>query len=133
MHIRYFEPEDFDILNYWLEKHGHPPATKDELPKLGYVAYYRDEAGSMVMAAIAFIRLAEGNFAIADSLTLNPELKSLKSKARAFDAVTAKLIEVASALKIKHLLAYTEKEGVVKRSSKHGFKKIHHKLLVKSI
>jgi hypothetical protein len=127
MKIRPFEQEDFDILNHWLKAHQHDQVSWDELPKLGYVATLEDGT----MASIAFLRLVEGNFAMTDSLTINPELKSLKSKARAFDAITEKLIQVATALKIKCLLAYTSKEGVVKRSSKHGFTLAKQKLLVK--
>jgi len=134
MQVRYFEHEDLDLLNHWLEKHRHPLVTLDELPKLGWVAEYKEEDGQTVIAAIAFLRLAEGNFAIADSLALNPDLKSLKTKARAFDAVSTKLIETARSLKIKHLLAYTVIEGLAKRSvKKHGFAKVDHKLLVKTL
>jgi hypothetical protein len=131
MKIRSFQQEDFEILNKWLELHQHSQVSWDELPKLGYVAEYKDDDGRTVMAAIAFIRLVEGNYAMADSLTINPAIKSLKTKARAFDAVTSKLIEVAKALRIKNLIAYTSKEGVVKRSSKHGFCLVNQKLLIK--
>jgi hypothetical protein len=129
MKIRSFEQGDFEILNKWLEVHQHSQVSWEELPKLGYVAEYKDN--STVMAAIAFLRLVEGNYAIADSLTLNPFEKSLKTKAKAFDAVTDKLIQVAKALRIKNLIAITSKEGVVKRSSKHGFQFVNRKLLIR--
>ena len=130
MQIRYFDLEhDFEILNHWLKVHGHDAVHDFELPKLGYVAIYENE-----MVAIGFLRLCEGNFAMTDSFTLSPYVKSLKLKAQAFDAITAKLIDVAKDLKISYLLAYTVKQGVIKRSTKiHGFQKVDHTLLVKKI
>ena len=130
MEIRYFDPEhDFDILNKWLEIHEHPQVQIHELPKLGYVAVRNNE-----MMAIGFLRLCEGNFAMTDSFTISPFVKAPKIKAQAFDAITHKLTTVAKDLKISHLLAYTVKQGVVKRSIKvHGFQKVDHILLIKKL
>ena len=129
MEIRYFDPnEDLSILNNWLVLHKAPEVVLSDLPKLGWVV---SDEGTML--CMGFLRLVEGNYAICDSLATNPEI-SARKRAEAFDKVTERLVKAAKDLKIKHLIAFTTKTGVEKRSARqHGFKKTEQTVLVKEV
>ncbi len=69
--IKNFKVEYFPLLQKWLAEHGHMDISLDELPALGYAVC----TDTGVPLAMGFLRLAEGNMAIIDSIAGNPDAK----------------------------------------------------------
>jgi hypothetical protein len=127
MKVKSFTVELFPVLKEWLERHGHTDVLLDELPALGYAVC--SEAGTPL--AIGFVRLAEGNLAILDSIAANPDLKP-KEVSEAIDQLFEKLLQVCDDLRIKYVVGATVKNSLVRRTTKkHGFILTDFKLLVK--
>jgi hypothetical protein len=127
--IKNFKVEYFPLLQKWLAKHGHMDISLDELPALGYAVC----TDTGVPLAMGFLRLAEGNMAIIDSIAGNPDAKP-KEVSEAIDTLFEKLTQVATDLKIKYLVGATVKNSLVRRTTnKHGFVLSPFKLLVKKI
>lgn len=119
---------DFQTLNEWLYKHGHPMVETYELPLNGFVM--EDEGESICMA---FIRMVEGGMALAESLVTDPDAPLIK-RIKAIDKMTEHVFETAKSRGIKHLIATTESTGVASRlTNRHGFNKSNQLLLVKKI
>jgi hypothetical protein len=129
MTIKPFKLEYFPLLQKWLDEHGHIDIALDELPALGYAVC----TDTGVPLAMGFLRLAEGNMAIIDSIAGNPDAKP-KEVSEAIDTLFEKLIQVATDLKIKYLVGATVKNSLVRRTTnEHGFVLSDFKLLVKKI
>jgi hypothetical protein len=129
MTIKPFKLEYFPLLQKWLDEHGHIDIALDELPALGYAVC----TDTGVPLAMGFLRLAEGNMAIIDSLVSKPNCKP-SEVSEAIDTLFEKLIQVATDLKIKYLVGATVKNSLVRRTTKkHGFVLSPFKLLVKKI
>ena len=127
--IKTFDINLAPILMKWLEEHGHPPIAIDELPKLGYAVC--SDIG--IPLAMGFLRLAEGNMAIVDSLATNPNIKP-REASEAVDKLFEKLIQVSSDLRIKYLMGMTVRNSLVKRTIKaHGFVLSPAKVLVRVV
>jgi len=127
MKLKPFSIELFPILQKWLERHGHMDASLDELPALGYVVC----TDTGVPLAMGFLRLAEGNMAIIDSIASNPDKKP-REISDAIDMLFEKLLQVASDLRIKYVVGATVKNSLVRRTTKkHGFHLTGFKLLVR--
>ena len=127
MKVKSFSIELFPLLQKWLERHGHTDVLLDELPALGYAVY--SEAGTPL--AIGFVRLAEGNLAILDSIASNPDAKP-REVSEAIDRLFEKLLQVCDDLRIKYVVGATVKNSLVRRTTKkHGFILTDFKLLVK--
>lgn len=127
MQIRPYTQDDFQTLNRMLKGHNCMPVTDDELPRLGYIAHRNG-----LPVAIAFIRFAEGNIALAESLVTDPRASPALAS-DAIDLVIEKLSQVAKDLKIKYLIAWTLKKSIAKRiSKKHGFNQTEQIMLVKT-
>jgi hypothetical protein len=127
--IKNFKVEYFPLLQKWLAEHGHMDISLDELPALGYAVC----TDTGVPLAMGFLRLAEGNMAIIDSIAGNPDAKP-KEVSEAIDTLFEKLTQVATDLKIKYLVGATVKNSLVRRTTnKHGFVLSPFKLLVKKI
>lgn len=129
MQIRKFMPEiDFQLLNEWLDYHKHPMIELAELPMTGFVVEDQSEPISM-----AFLRMVEGDIAIAESLVTDFNAPLCK-RTKAIDEVIEKLFQVAKDRGIKHLVATTDSSGVVARISKrHGFNVSKQTLLIKTL
>lgn len=127
MKVKSFSIELFPILQKWLERHGHIDISLDELPALGYAVC----SDTGIPLAMGFLRLAEGNVAIIDSIASNPNSKP-REVSEAIDTLFEKLIQVSSDLKIKYIVGSTVKNSLVKRTTKkHGFVLTDFKLLVR--
>ena len=129
MQIRKFMRElDFQKLNEWLHAHGHAYVQEAELPMTGFVV--EDEGAEIAMA---FLRMVEGNMAIAESLVTDPAAPLCK-RVRAIDQVIEKLFETAISRDIKYLMATTFRSGVVSRITKrHGFQVSDQTMLIKKL
>ena len=129
MQSRKFLPEvDFQTLNQWLHAHNHQMVEYTELPVSGYVV---EDWG--IPVAMAFLRMVEGDSAIAESLVTDPSAPLCK-RVKAIDQIIEKLCQVAKDRGIKHLIATTVSTGVLTRISKrHGFVKSEQILLVKKL
>lgn len=89
--------------------------SKDEMPKIGFIAYSDNRP-----IAAAFLRQMEGGHAQIDGLTSNPEATSAE-RHEALDAVIKETVESAKSLKIKVLMAWTRDEYTLKRGVSNGF------------
>ena len=99
----------------------------DELPALGYAVC----SDTGVPLAMGFLRLAEGNMAIIDSIASNPNKKP-REISDAIDMLFEKLIQTATDLRIKYVVGATVKNSLVRRTvKKHGFILTDFKLLVR--
>ena len=110
-----------------LTKHGHPVPSEDEIPAVGWVAMNNE-----YIVAIGFLRRMEGNHALLDGLTTNPEA-SPEARHLGLTGVVTALIKSAKELKIRQIVAYTLDESVVKRALVHGFSTTQHKTLVLTV
>jgi hypothetical protein len=127
LEIRSYDDKDFNQLNDWLVGHGHDEIFRNELPALGYVACRNGQP-----VAMAFLRLAEGNVAMAESMVSNPQASTLLA-ADAVHMVIEKISQVAKDLNIKQLIAWTVKPSVARHISKHhGYKQTKQITLVKT-
>lgn len=127
MTVKSFKVEYFPLLQKWLDQHGHSDISLDELPALGYAVC----TDTGVPLAMGFLRLAEGNMAIIDSIASNPTLKP-REVSEAIDTLFEKLLQVATDLKIKYVVGATVRNSLVRRTTKkHGFVLSPFKLLVK--
>lgn len=99
----------------------------NELPKVGCMAFYKD-----LGIAAAFLRMVEPHYALLDGLITNPEaLAPLRSDS--IDACVKHVIQKAKDLKVKSVLAHIVDAGVLKRSEKHGFKKLPDSMICLSL
>jgi len=129
MKVKSFSIELFPILQKWLEGHGHMDIVLDELPALGYAVC----SDTGVPLAMGFLRLAEGNVAIIDSIAGNPQRKP-REVSEAIDTLFEKLLQVAADLRIKYVVGATVKNSLVRRTTKkHGFVLTDFKLLVTKV
>ena len=127
MILKDYTIQHFPMLMKWLEGHSHPIASPDELPRLGWVVY----SDTGVPLAMGFLRLAEGNVAIIDSIASNPDKKP-REVSDAIDLLFEELLQVATDLRIKYVVGATVRNSLVKRTTKkHGFVLTEFKLLVK--
>jgi hypothetical protein len=127
MKVKSFTIELFPILQKWLDRHGHIEIVLDELPALGYAVC----SDTGIPLAMGFLRLAEGNMAIIDSVVSNPDRKP-REVSEAIDTLFDKLVQVSTDLRIKYLVGATVKNSLVRRTTKkHGFVLSEFKLLVK--
>lgn len=127
MKVKWFSIELFPILQKWLERHGHIGLALDELPALGYAVC----TDTGIPLAMGFLRLAEGNMAIIDSIASNPDKKP-REVSDAIDMLFEKLLQVATDLRIKYVVGATVRNSLVKRTTKkHGFVLTEFKLLVR--
>lgn len=116
--------DDLEHINSWLKHRGHPIAERDEMPEIGFVAW----EGERRVAAVCLHR-CEGNYAWINGLVTNPEISPIK-RSNAIDLVVQKLIATAKELKIKGILGFSVDEGTLKRSEKHGFRKMPHTMIL---
>lgn len=95
----------------------------EDLPQVGRIAYYDD-----VPVAIGFLRMAEGNLGIFDSLITNPASPS-DWRHVALDALGQEIISLARDKGCKRLLGFSINSDTLLRSEKHGFLKQPHTVL----
>lgn len=127
MKVKSFSIEMFPLLQDWLTRHGHIDIALDELPALGYAVC----SDTGIPLAMGFLRLAEGNMAIIDSLVSKPNCKP-SEVSEAIDTLFEKLLQVATDLKIKYVVGATVKNSLVRRTTKkHGFILSPFKLLIR--
>lgn len=121
--------EDLKIFDYnsifhvkhiydWFKARSLDLQLIDELPVVGSIALYKE-----IGVAAAFLRTVEPNYAILDGLISNPEALALLRN-EGIDLCVQDIIKKAKKLNVKHLMATTIDEGVLKRSEKHGFIKL---------
>lgn len=119
---------DFSLINEWLRGHEHAEIEEKELPVTGFVV---EDEGYPI--CIGFLRMVEGDVAIAESLVTDPEA-SLVKRVKAIDTIVEKLISVARDREIKYLMTTTVSTGVISRISKnHGFERSEQVLLIKDL
>ncbi len=93
------------------------------LPKIGYIAMMNGHP-----IAAGFLRRVEGGYGQLDTLTSNKYFGS-KIRHDGIVKVVNALIEEATDLKMKGLIAFTIDEGVLKRSAEIGFKMLPQRLI----
>lgn len=91
----------------------------EDLPEIGFIAFDAQEP-----IAVGFLRKMEGPYAMIDSFISNPLVLSMMTRVHAIDLITQELIQKAKQLEIRHLMAFCEYTGTLKRSYRHGFKKL---------
>lgn len=115
--------EHMGLLVWWLVQHKAHIAKAEEMPAIGFVAYYDGQPGAM-----AFLRRVEGGYGQLDGLVSNPE--SLGShRSACIDAVVKEVINEAKAKGIKALMAYSIDKNTLVRSLSHGFVQQPHTLI----
>lgn len=115
---QYNEDKHFKLLTNILKVHEAHIPTKEEMPKLGYVVYSLEP--SKLVVSFCFIRMVEGNFAMIDGLTSNPECSSALRN-RGNDLAINACIDKAKTLKLQNLIAFTSDPSTKKRSIRRGF------------
>lgn len=92
-----------------------PQSVMSELPEHGYMYFEGDRP-----VAAGFLRRCEKGLAMLDNYISSPgEASELRDKA--FDLITATLIEDAKRFEITTLLAFSLDRNVIIRAMKHGF------------
>lgn len=129
LHIQRFQApgEELNYINDWMRAREMPEVDAQSLPAIGYIVY--DDA---VPVAVAFLRLCEGNLAILDGLTSNPDVPG-PIRHIAIDVIIKKLIEKAYDLGIDTLIAWSVDDSTLKRSETHGFEKSPYALITKDL
>lgn len=111
-------------LDEWLKGHKLDSSLIYEIPKIGFIAHESD-----IFYAAGFIRRLEAcDSALLDGLIANPKTFG-KARYRAIDLVVQALSKKAKELKLKQLLAYSVDKATIKRSVRHGFKKLQHTVI----
>jgi len=106
----------FGHLNEWLLIRNCPLANLNELPQIGFTAFYE-----IYPMGCAFLRKCEGNIGIFDSFVLNPGYPR-KYKEEIMEGLVLKIIEAATKEKLSNLLAFTQNYSIIERAKKHHFK-----------
>jgi len=94
---------------------------EQELTRTGFIAF--DEQDEPVAAA--FLRQIEGGMGLFDGLISNGHMTADLRDA-GLDAVVLALIARARELNITRIMAFSEDEGTLKRSLRHGFVHLKH-------
>lgn len=108
--IRRFTPQDLAEINAWQTLRDLPPVAIELLPPTGFL---------VPGVAVGFSRVCEGNLAMIDTLSTNPEASSL-DRHHALELLAAALLEHASA-KGRMVLVYTHDHGILARAERLGF------------
>jgi hypothetical protein len=108
----------------WFKLRGMNLTLIDEIPMIGFIAFYKD-----LGIAAAFLRSVEPNYALLDGLITNPEaLPYLRNEA--IEGCVKVIIKKAKDLKLKQIMATSIDQGVLDRSKSHGFIKIPDTMIV---
>lgn len=102
---------------------GISTVSMKTLPKIGYMALMNGHP-----IAAGFLRRVEGGYAQMDGLTSNPHFGS-KIRHLGINLVVNSLISDAKDLELKGILAFTEDQGILKRSESFGFKQVNQTLI----
>jgi hypothetical protein len=94
-----------------------------EMPAIGFLAYDGD-----TLVSYCALRMVEGNSAIVDGLTSNPECTS-DQRHEGNDLVINACIDKAKSLNLRNLIAFTVDKATKERSIKNGFEELHHTCL----
>ncbi len=100
-------PSDIKSINKWLKRHGMPPSTSEQLPKLGFI---------VPGVAAGFIRDCETGVGMIDSLISN-ELVTSETRHKAWEAISEQLL--AQPFKYKFIM--TADSGMQGRFAKLNF------------
>lgn len=104
-----------ETVELWLELHGHPIPKASSYPKIGFVAYNKQEP-----IAAGFVRKVEGGYGQLDGLVSNPTAPG-SYRHKAIDSVVTQLFKEAKKAGITQLISFTRDKSVLERSVKHGF------------
>lgn len=115
MKVTPYTNELYEDLCSWLEARKIKPWEKDFIPKIGYVASYRDAP-----VAVGFLRQVEGDVYWLDGLCSNP-MASAVTRNDAINAVVAALIARAKELKLRGLVALCKDSNTISRGQRFGF------------
>jgi len=119
MDVRNFNIDlDLPEINRWLEARKVPLARAEDQPELSYVVI--DDG---VPVAACSLRRCEGGYGMIDGLVTNPSFSAFK-RSDAIDLVVRKVIATAKEHNIKSLLGFSVDVGTLRRSEKHGFRKL---------
>lgn len=121
MNIKPITKAHLDLVNGWLS--ARSLELPREYPAIGFIAY----EGTYPIAA-GFLRLVEGGTAILDSLVTNPA-QSSELRSKSIDLVVENLIKKGKELGLSGIIAYTIEPNVLRRSTKHGFQELPHKVI----
>lgn len=103
------------ILCKWLYLRDAYIPSKDEMPKVGFIAYSDNRP-----IAASFLRQMEGGHAQVDGMTSNPE-ESSELRHEALDKLTEYVVQAAKDLNISTLMAFTRDKHTLVRGVHHGF------------
>lgn len=125
MKVIAYETSNAFHLKSWFEFYQIEDALLEEIPSIGFIAI---ENG--MIYAMGFLRRIEAcSYAMLDGLIANPWLAG-KKRYLALDLIFQKLKQTAKELGLKKIIGQTNESAVLKRSIKHGFKKLSHIVLV---
>jgi hypothetical protein len=115
LQIREWDSFDVGFINQWLAIYHMDQVTVKDLPKIGFVAFV-----DQFRMGASFLRQCETKIAFMDSLIIDPgcpvQLRDL-----ILDSLVDRTIEVAIELKLKGIIAFTQRRRVIERAKKHGF------------
>lgn len=111
----------------WLIARGVNPPTRNEVPKIGFIA-----TNFIEPVAMGFLRRVEGGFAQLDGLVTNPKSSSI-DRSTCIDEIVTQLVTKAKEKGIKSIMAYSTYESILNRSVKHGFVPIPHSIIALSL
>lgn len=113
------------LISEWLVKRGLTVPKVEQYPKVGFIVRNHREQP----IAAGHLRMVEGGYAQLDGLVSNPDA-SPKDRNQALDLVVETLLNHAKQLGITEVISFTIDKSIEKRSTKHGFKAVPHRLIV---
>lgn len=111
MYIRATTDADVTLLNAWRAKHGLVPVPGHDVPKLGLI---------VPNLGMAYLRMAEGNLAIMDSLITNPDASSAM-RHQALELLWPALLAAAHNAGCTRVWGVTSNTETFMRATQHGF------------
>ena len=120
MYTKRYNHEYYTQLIHILYSHNTYVPTKEEMPKVGFIAFDGETPISF-----CFLRMVEGGVALIDSYTSNPEC-SRELRHEGNDLVVKACINEAKELKLRNLIAFTVDASTIERSYTHGFVELQH-------
>lgn len=108
----------------WLSFYNRPLSFMNQIPCMGFIV--EDDEG---LIAAAFLRKIEGcGAALFDGLIANPQ-SSGKRRYFAIDLLSREALRGAKDGGFQSVIAFSVDKGTLKRSIKHGFRRLPHDLI----
>ena len=119
--VRFHQKEHIDFVKAWLLRRKLSISLADNLPRLGWIAFEDEPVGCI------FVREVEGSMGLVDGLITDLSIHPYK-RHRAIEALVKHMIQECRG-RFFYLMAYSVDAGTLKRSLRHGFKELQHKVI----